>query len=298
MISLEEQRKIDIQKVSEIYEKPNIFLTGTYFDEYSRFYDFTNEKLFELYQKLDFNTKNSALCVLSSGDHVFNLILQGIYNITTFDCNRVTEYFSLGFKKTAVEVLDYEKFIELFCPYGYSTVTKQLEDIEKEVINCMPKVYQHFWLSFLDMRKEFEPNPSVFDLTYSTSNFAKAISNNKYLLSPKEYNELKKALPKAKIDFTSANITQVPEIFGEFDFIDFSNVLYFYNGIFPNPCLENATEFVKKVYDNNLNDQGIFKYYYDFDGLTKKPMPSQAQDYYLGRECASILRKVKKENVN
>lgn len=293
MLSLEEQRQIDIQKVLEMYGKADISLTGNFFDEYSRFYDFTNEKLFGLFELLKLQEKEFALTVLSSGDHVFNLILQGINKIMTFDCNRLTEYYALGFKKTAIEILNYEQFIELFCPYGYSAVSSKLIELEKEVIKNMPLIYRKFWENFLNMRREYEYNPSIFHLTYSTSNFAKAISNNKYLLNAEMYNALKRKISTAKIEFVAANITDVPQLFGRYDYIDFSNVLYYYQRIFPEESAMKAINFVKSVYENNLNEGGLFKYYYDFDGLRHLPKVGGQieKEYVLGSDTTSILKR-------
>ncbi|MBQ9834436.1 MAG: DUF3419 family protein [Bacilli bacterium] len=293
MLSLEEQRQVDIQKVLEIYGKADISLTGTFFEEYSRFYDFTNEKLFALFELLKLNGKESALTVLSSGDHVFNLILQGINTVTTFDCNRLTEYYALGFKKTAIEILNYEQFIELFCPYGYSAVSSKLNELEKEVIKNMPLAYRKFWESFLNMRREYEYNPSVFHLTYSTSNFAKALSNNKYLLNAEMYNALKRKISNAKIEFVATNITDVPKLFGRYDYIDFSNVLYFYQGIFPEESAKKAINLVKSVYENNLNKDGLFKYYYNFDGVRTFPKfgSNIEKEYVLDSDTTSILKR-------
>ena len=143
------------------------------------------------------------------------------------------------------------------------------------------------------MRREYESNPSVFHLTYLTSNFAKAINNNKYLLNAEMYNVLKSKIPYAKIEFVAADITDVPQLFGRYDYVDFSNVLYYYQRIFPEESAKKAINFVKLVYENNLNEDGLFKYYYDFDGLRTLPKIGGKieKEFVLGSETTSILRR-------
>ncbi len=70
--------------------------SGGFFGEYDKFYPYTNECISGYLRFVDFIKKNSALSVLSSGDHVFSLISHGINNVDTFDINRLTEYYALG----------------------------------------------------------------------------------------------------------------------------------------------------------------------------------------------------------
>lgn len=255
-----DQRQKDILNVCDIFNKENIDYIGTTFGEYSRYYDFTNEKIISAYQKLGLKDVNNALCVLSSGDHLFNLIASGIYNVDTFDCNRITEYYALGFKKSAIECLSYEQFLELFYSFGGELAQIKRISLEAEVIKNMPKKYQDFWTNFLNLRREYTCYPSVFELSLSTSNYLNGINYNNYLLTKSSYNCLRKNLAKAKITFNNIDIKEVPKILSTYDFIDFSNILMYYYNIFSEPKIENAQKFITTVYEKNLCSNGILKY--------------------------------------
>ena len=70
--SIKAAKKImDIALVDKIYEKSK-------FLEYSQFYFCTNEDIKSCLKQIDFHGKNNGLTVLSSGDHPFNLIAEGI----------------------------------------------------------------------------------------------------------------------------------------------------------------------------------------------------------------------------
>ncbi|MBQ4584294.1 MAG: hypothetical protein IJA94_05360 [Bacilli bacterium] len=72
------------------------------------------------------------MCVLSRGDHAFNAICHGIDKVDTFDVNRLTEYYAIGFKKRAIECLNFEQFCSLYILHE-----KKLMDLEDEVTKNM-----------------------------------------------------------------------------------------------------------------------------------------------------------------
>ena len=57
------------------------------FSKYSKGYLWTNENIKEYINKKYISEYNSALSVTGSGDHLFNLILNNVLNIDTFDTN-------------------------------------------------------------------------------------------------------------------------------------------------------------------------------------------------------------------
>ena len=73
------------------------------FSKYSKGYLWTNENIKEYINKKYISEYNSALSVTGSGDHLFNLILNNVLNIDTFDTNTLTEYNVLGLKKALIE---------------------------------------------------------------------------------------------------------------------------------------------------------------------------------------------------
>lgn len=82
-----------------------------YFDKYSKIYPFNNEELDTYYK--DFNYDGPILCVASSGDHLLHAILQGATDITLFDINKLTKYYSM-LKLAGIKVLSYKEFFDYF----------------------------------------------------------------------------------------------------------------------------------------------------------------------------------------
>ena len=84
------------------------------FGEYDKVYATTTENI-DAYLKLaEFSGKNEALSVLASGDQAFSLASKGIKNITTFDINKLTEYYALGLKRSAILTYGYNEFLSYF----------------------------------------------------------------------------------------------------------------------------------------------------------------------------------------
>ncbi|MBQ9834430.1 MAG: hypothetical protein IJO33_04495 [Bacilli bacterium] len=250
--------KIQLQKdIEEVIKKycqtKDLCRLGFEYAEYEKAFAFTNENLFELYHKLMKDRYHSALTVLSSGDHAFNLIYHDVMQIDTFDCNRLTEYYSLGFKKTALEILDFEEFCDLFKEYNPS--------IEKYVIDALPKKYKIFWQYFLDARKEVTESPSIFDLVRG-KNIRYAEKYN-YYFNKTCFNNLKPKLKEATITFTCADIKEVPEKFSKYDLIMLSTILNYRSEIL-GMTIGEAVALVEKFYHNNLNDFGELVYGYKY----------------------------------
>ncbi|MBQ4584279.1 MAG: hypothetical protein IJA94_05285 [Bacilli bacterium] len=242
--------------------------TAEDYREYSRPHQSTNEYLMGVYSQVDLSRSNNALTVLSSGDHVFNLLYHDVLNIDTFDCNRLTEYYALGFKLTAIKVLTFKQFEDLFADRD-----DYERSIEKYVISKMPFHYQLFWQHLLEKRQEigFE-RPTVFDFCrdvgYDRSHhFDYSEARTRYntlnaYRNPDGFEKVKENLKKANITFKVSDIREIPQKFGAYDFIELSNIIgVLMNWIEP----ELLISIIKNIYDNNLNDNGemIFAYRYN-----------------------------------
>lgn len=145
------QRDRDIQEVYNRVIRSN----PEPFSEYSYFYWETSESLLELFVKLDLSMYQNALSVLSSGDHVFNIIHQGIKKVDTFDSNRITQYFVLEFKKAAIQCLTFEQYRQFFSMPAecISLPNKYFEYQDFILSNTEPK-YQKFWKEMMYLYKE------------------------------------------------------------------------------------------------------------------------------------------------
>ena len=279
----------DFEIVNRLYCKnPNVQLACLEFSQYSKVYQFTNENLAEIYKGVNFTNYYNALCVLSSGDHALNLLYHGIVNIDTFDYNRLTEYYALGFKKNAIEVLDYNHFFNLFIDRDDSE-----HSIENYVIDCMPDKYKNFWQKVLLACKEHYPNPTVFDLCreadfkYGTNLYMTEIG----------FNTIKTNLKFATINFKHADINDLPQIFGQYDFIELSNIVTWLQTTHDKSSI---LQLLKDIYDTNLKTEGemIFNYEYGSFPLEKDEIYKSIdfghkliRDIY--QEQAACIRKIK-----
>lgn len=272
---MEKQRLEDIRKTIELFKLINkCNHSGQQFTEYARFYKYTNEDLATILMQMDLRNTSSALCPTASGDHALNLAYFGVKDIDTFDCNRVTEYYA-KFKEMAVLCLTYEWFQKMML----NTRASKNHEIEMEVIRSLPEVYRKYWEEVMyvinDTKKE---NKGVFELTRLDGEGTRS-DNNIYQRSKNDFERLKKNLRDTKITFTNCDIKEIPELFAKKDFITFSNILEYRKGIFH--CDYDCAEFIKRVYNEQLNDFGDLVYYYNYFDEPEKVMQFKEFMMYL-----------------
>lgn len=254
------QRKKDIRKTIKLYEELRKNKgAGQHFTEYSRFYIFTNEDLANIFMQMDLRNCKSALCPTASGDHALNLAYFGVKEIDTFDCNRVAEYYA-KFKEVAVASLSYEYYQRMML-YTYVLNNKL---IQKEVIASLPDVYRKFWEEVLyvvnDIKKD---NRGIFELTRLEGEGCRS-SYNIYQRSKEDYERLQRNLRDTKITFTNCDIKEVPNLFVKKDFITFSNILEYRRKFDIFPSDYECADFIKRVYNEQLNDFGDLLYFYNY----------------------------------
>lgn len=225
------------------------------FMEYAAFYYFSNEQINRIFSQIDFTNYHTMLSVLASGDHAFNAIYKGVDVVDTFDVNRMTEYYALGFKKRAIECLNFEQFCSLYILHD-----KKLMDLEDEVIKNMDEEYKKFWITYKNKMKERKKQfPSVLEWSMEESDPEGGVYNA-YLDSEESYKYLQKRLQSAKITFTQANITEIPSIFGAYDFIELSNILMYSEEIFEKHVKYCTSKLIKDIYEQNLKNNGTMIY--------------------------------------
>ncbi|MBQ9834432.1 MAG: hypothetical protein IJO33_04505 [Bacilli bacterium] len=281
------QRKKDINEVIKKYcSSSSLKAIGYDYSEYGRAYHFTNEHLIELYNQIDFTNYQTGLCVLSSGDHAFNMIYKGIEQIDTFDSSRLTEYYALGIKKTAIEVLNYREFLTLFSNSLFRNENELA--LEKYVLSCTSEEYKSFWIAFLEARKKLgEEKPTIFTICRDVGIIR---GNNLYLQSESAYNRLKDNLKYARLTYTNADITAVSNIFGTYNVINLSNIISVLDSYVEPAVIHNM---IKIIYDHNLNQNGemIYDYKYMEDVISD-------DEYFLGVDYApKIIRKLAGDEV-
>lgn len=252
MRSLEEQRLEDLRQIRDRIKNGIISYD---FEEYAAFYSFSNEYINKKYSQIDFTNYHTALTVLSSGDHAFNAIYKGIDVVDTFDINRLTEYYALGFKKRAIECLTFAQFCSL-----YRKRDQNQMDLEDEIIKNMDDEYKKFWEAYkYELKCLGEEIPTVLYWTKEIM-YPHGYDYNAYLNDEQTYKYLQKRLEVAKITFAQADITELPSKFGSYDFIELSNILNYQHKIFSHNVKKNTTKLVTDIYDRNLNGFGTMLY--------------------------------------
>ncbi|MBQ9834442.1 MAG: DUF3419 family protein [Bacilli bacterium] len=225
--------------------------------DYHPFYENTNEHLAHLLKPLAIPSDSKILTILASGDQPFNFINKGITSIDTFDINKLTEYYALGFKRTAILTLTYEQYLKLFS-YFSDDETRRMEDF---IISSMPEDYKYFWTEYKYALKELGYKGSVFGISIRDIKDEENYLRNNYLLNAKVYKEFQQKLLNAKINFTHANVTELPTKFSQYNLVYLSNVMDYYKTVLyadipPQEALLKAVELTKEIYAKNVLNPG------------------------------------------
>lgn len=239
---------------------------------FNRVYPCTNENISEYLKYFDFLGKNSAISVLSSGDHIFNLIHNGISNIDSFDNNYLTEYYSLGIKKAMILKYNYKDYLHKYLDLlmGYYSFSKEKDFISKLLI-YMDDKYALFWDEILKYNYDLQVNSRDKRLLISDIFIKKVINKdrikvyNNYLDSDRDYEILKNNLKRSNISFTCMDILDIKNEFSnKYDFIILSNIFDYLDNLFGlgwnYEVLDNEIDKIS----NLLNDDGIILIHYLF----------------------------------
>lgn len=238
----------------------------------NRVYSYTNENIKSYLNNFDFNDKNNALSVLSSGDQVFNLIHNGITNIDTFDSNYLTEFYSLGIKKAMILKYDYKEFLHKYLDLllGYYSIYKESIFIEK-LLPYMDNKYAMFWNDLVKFNYDLQSNNSDKRLLISDIVTKKFIIKdriklyNNYLSSNEDYEILKDNLLNSKINFSCLDILDISNKFNnKYDFILLSNIFDYLDSRFKLGWnYFYLKEEINKMYPM-LNNDGVMLIHYLF----------------------------------
>lgn len=248
------------------------------FNTYGKIYSQTNENIDGYMSKLDFNNKDNTLSVMASGDHVFNAALYGIKNIDTFDINKLTEYYALGIKRSAILKFDYHNYIDFMNKlFNKSTSLAELNDLINLVFPYMNSNYKKYWKSIIDYYSTFKcDSVNLFWLLLVDITKIEGYMTNSYLDNEFNYNKLRNCLSEVNISFEACDCLELTSKFSKkYDLIFLSNIAdYFYKrfGYFWNYSILIEEE---KKLCNLLNDNGvlalnyIFNYFYLTSGKYK-----------------------------
>jgi len=251
----------------QVREK-EISVFGVAFSSYYKTYCWTNELIAEYLKLADLSEKDNALSVLASGDHAFNLITEGITNIDTFDSNKLTEYFALGFKRAMILKYNYPEFLQnmrILC--NSKTDINTISDILYGLLPYMDIRIRKYWETILDynykLQKENGSNLNLLYLLCVNIGHLGYKECNNYLKDEKSYNKLRNRLASANITFKNANANNLHNEFkGEYDIILLSNILdYFFKYWGNNWEYDKLLSYEKQLENICKNDAIIFLHY-------------------------------------
>lgn len=216
-------------------DRGQICNVGRPFSEFQKVYSWTNEFISGYLDFVNFVDKSKALAVMASGDHAFNLITKGIMDIDTFDTNRLTEYYALGFKRAMILKYDYCTFITkmIYISSEFATV-EYISELIFELLPYMESEHANYWKSIVDysfkLQKESGTNLNLLRMLTLNNNITDITNYNCYLLNEEQYELLRKRLMHANINFKQANAVCLSSNFaGKYDLILLSNILDYFS---------------------------------------------------------------------
>ena len=203
------------------------------FSKYSKGYLWTNENIKEYINKKYISEYNSALSVTASGDHLFNLILNNVLNIDTFDTNTLTEYNVLGLKKALIEKFKYNDFLTICELIANNMLTlEETTYLIKDLLPLMDKKYRKYWQNISEYNYQLQKNNDeyldLFAMLFininEKNNF---IRRNSYLMGKDNYDKFKENMMRANINFYCTNVINILDTFPnqKYDVILLSNIL-------------------------------------------------------------------------
>lgn len=243
---------------------------GTPFSEYQKVYFSTNENINGYLNLVDFNNKDSALSVMSSGDHIFNLITNNILNIDTFDTNKLTEYYVLGLKRALVLKCNYKEYLKsISILMDSNSDNDRINELIYDLLPFMDRKYRIYWCEILDYnykeQKLDNTNLNLIKMLFINTIDVSHINN--YLMNEDNYNKLKENIIKTNISFKCVDAVNLSSEFDKkYDFILLSNILdYFYKFYGMNWRIDKLEKYVDGLHNLTREDATVFvNYIYNY----------------------------------
>lgn len=218
------ENQVNQKRITNVFEP---------FSKYSKGYLWTNENIKEYINKKYISEYNSALSVTASGDHLFNLILNNVLNIDTFDTNTLTEYNVLGLKKALIEKFKYNDFLTICELIANNMLTlEETTYLIKDLLPLMDKKYRKYWQKISEYNYQLQKNNDeyldLFAMLFininEKNNF---IRRNSYLMGKDNYDKFKENMMRANINFYCTNAINILDTFPnqKYDVILLSNIL-------------------------------------------------------------------------
>jgi len=207
------------------------------------------------------DNRDNAFVILSAADTLFELVSNDFKNIVSVDTNELQE-FIYKLRRASILTLstkDFENFLINYNDKKYMSldVFKTVkEGFEKNDIKSI-----NFWEQLLSLN----PKEDLIEHFFKGvgGNISKTLYALPYLKRKVSYYELREKLEKANIIIKKEEaltyLLNNPD--NKFDYIDITNILLF---IYQFQCKDNEDDFkekikvLKTIYDQNLNNNGVF----------------------------------------
>lgn len=248
------------------------------FHQFDKMYLYTTESIRGYLEQETYN-KSRALSVIASGDHIFDLVCDGVLNVDSFDINALS-YYIFWLKASCIMSLSYEEYLEAASRNFYTGEFEEFFKLLNKIKSNLPKdVYDYFAfiMTFLEEyeRKYFSEKNDAITYLYRDPNrnsvFIKKLIRDGwdlrmeallFLKSEEEYIKLQKRLEKASIEFYFADARNLPdELRQEYDIILLSNIADYIHREDQLLTVEEFKDFVNRFY-NLLNEDGVLINYF------------------------------------
>lgn len=236
----------------------------------------TNENLKYIDELVTTDMKR-AFTIMSSGDSVIKLIDKGITDVVTAD-NNIIQLPVFSLKRAAIKGLnanDYESFF--IDETGINFFSSKVFESIKDKFLLEETIERDFWQYFLN---EMDKNEFKYFRKGGIESLPVDVARDifPFLKKKRQYIELQDKLNNAKItplidDAIEALIKEKEN----FDYIDITNILLFMNQI-KGKDFKEYIKILKKIYEDKLNDNGVFVLDYMFGTTVNKIYNKKEED--------------------
>lgn len=204
---------------------------------------------------------DSAFTIVSAGDTIFELVSRGVNKIVTVDINDL-QLLVFKLRKAAIMTLKPSQFEQfLINSKGYHFMSKDMYKVVREAFDKKDEPTINFWDNIIEINPQDDLRQYLFKGI--GGDIAKTRMCLPFLRNKPGYYDLRLKLEKADIQIHLQDaleyLKQNPN--QQFDYIDITNILLF---IYQLQCEDNQEKYyevlkqLKTIYDNNLNNGGIF----------------------------------------
>ena len=258
----------DIEKAKSIINEQNKFIPN--YGILDKIEPFATKNIKEILTKYNLKGKK-ILTLLSSGDQIIDMCLNGANNITSFDINHLTKYYYNLKKAALLSNITREQFLEYFCYYHYpyyNGINKQSfhPEMFEKICQYLDEESYKFWSSLYDEYNHLQirNGKSLFlgnELHY------KILTNTiDYLNNDTNFYKTKERVKDLNFSFINEDARNLPNISIEhYDFIYLSNIIEYLLKTYLCSINENQNQLDKLqelkdlliTYTNLLNKDGI-----------------------------------------